>query len=200
MGMLGVLFLLPGVYIIQPFTKPAPPPLPHGLAIVMVASALVYTPVFYFFFWLWNKVQDDAEGATMSKPGHRFLYRSLAVWFVLIAVEFVHGILRAFFLRPYVGDFRSRQIGVFTGSVLILVVAFLFIRWIDAPNTKSLIGVGLLWLILTVAFELVFGHFVFGRSWEGLFSDYDVRHGGFLAFGMAVLTFSPMIATRLQRR
>jgi len=67
------------------------------------------------------------------------LWRAPLVWVVLIGVEFVHGVLRAIFLVPHVGDFRSRQIGVFTGSVLILIVAALFVKWIHAPDTKWLI-------------------------------------------------------------
>jgi hypothetical protein len=53
--------------------------------------------------------------------------RALLVWLVLIAAEFVHGTLRTIFLVPVVGDFRSRQIGVFTGSALILTVAYLMV-------------------------------------------------------------------------
>jgi len=115
-----------------------------------------------------------------------------------MAVEFVHGILRAIFLVPVVGYFRARQIGVFTGSVLIVLVACLFIRWLHARDTKSLILVGVLWLFLTTAFEFSFGHFVFRRSWRDLASDYDVRHGGLLGFGMLILLFSPLIANRLR--
>ena len=126
------------------------------------------------------------------------LFRALAVWLILIAVEFAHGILRALFLVPVVGDFRSRQIGVLTGSLLILLVVSIFIRWLHARTTKYLILVGLLWLILTVAFEFSFGHFVFGRSWSDLAADYDLPHGGLLPFGMLVLLFSPVIATKLR--
>jgi len=126
------------------------------------------------------------------------LKRALAIWCVLIAVEFIHGAVRAIFLVPVVGDFRARQIGVLTGSVLIIVVACMFIRWLHAPNTKSLILVGAPWLVLTVAFEFSFGHFVFGRSWRDLASDYDIAHGGLLGLGMLVLLFSPVIASRLR--
>jgi hypothetical protein len=103
------------------------------------------------------------------------------------------------FLVPVVGDSRARQIGVFTGSVLILCVAYLLVGWLRAENTKSLIIVGALWLVVTVVFEFGFGHFVFGRSWQDLGSDYNIAHGGFLAIGMLVLAFSPVIGARLRR-
>jgi hypothetical protein len=127
-----------------------------------------------------------------------FIGRALAVWLVLIAVEFIHGILRTTFLVPVVGDFRASQIGVLIGSALILLVAYLFVGWLHAPNTKALLHVGVLWLVLTVAFELGFGHFVFGRSRERLGEDYNLSKGGLLPFGLVVLALSPLIATRLR--
>ncbi len=51
---------------------------------------------------------------------------------VLIAAEILHGILRAILFVPLVGEFRSNQIGVFTGSAIIVGIAYLTIRWIGA--------------------------------------------------------------------
>ena len=88
--------------------------------------------------------------------------RAFAVWLVLIVAEILHGIARGIFLVPHVGEFRSNQIGVFTGSVIILVIALAFVRWIGASRTTDLLAVGLLWLVLTLAFEILFGRFVVG--------------------------------------
>ena len=43
--------------------------------------------------------------------------RAFLVWLLIIAIESVHGTLRVLFLQPLVGDFRARQIAVFTGSL-----------------------------------------------------------------------------------
>jgi hypothetical protein len=126
-------------------------------------------------------------------------WKALGAWLILIAVEFIHGALRTIFLAPRVGDFHARQIGVFIGSLLIVAVACLTVRWIGATSTSSLIGMGVLWLVLTVAFELGFGHYVFGRSWGSLASDYNVLEGGLLPFGLVVLALSPLIAARLRK-
>jgi hypothetical protein len=123
----------------------------------------------------------------------------LAVWLVLIVAEIVHGIVRGLFLVPRVGEFRSSQIGVFTGSIIILVLTWLFIRWIGASRPAQLLGIGVLWLCLTLAFEFLFGHFVVGASWERLAADYNVLVGGVLPFGMVALMFAPLIAGRLRR-
>lgn len=124
--------------------------------------------------------------------------RAFAVWLVLIVAEILHGIARGIFLVPHVGEFRSNQIGVFTGSIIILAIAVAFVRRIGTSRTSDLLAVGLLWLVLTLAFEVAFGRFVVGASWERLAADYNVLEGGLLPFGMLVLMLSPLIAGKLR--
>jgi hypothetical protein len=69
---------------------------------------------------------------------------------------------------------------------------------IAAALTQIYYGVGVLWLVLTLAFEVGFGRFVLGASWERLAADYDVLEGGLLPLGMIVLLFAPLIAGKLR--
>jgi hypothetical protein len=123
--------------------------------------------------------------------------RSLAVWLVIIASETLHGIARTLWVQPLLGDMRARQIAVFTGSVLILTIAVLFIGWIGATTRRELLVIGLAWLGLTLAFEISLGRLL-GASWERILSDYDPRRGGLLLIGMAVLTLAPLLAARIR--
>ena len=59
---------------------------------------------------------------------------------------------------------------------LILLVTFATLAWIGGPRFGS--GrIGLTWLALTLAFEFLAGHYLFGSPWSKLLADYDVRHG-----------------------
>jgi hypothetical protein len=118
----------------------------------------------------------------------------------IIAVETVHGVARAVVLTPYVGDLRSRQISVFTGSLLILWIAIATVQWRRAIDISSQLFTGLLWLLLTVGFEVCLGYYVLGLPWQRLVADYDVTRGGFLPVGLAVLVLSPVIAARVHNR
>jgi hypothetical protein len=124
--------------------------------------------------------------------------KALAIWLLIIAAEIIHGVARAVLLVPYVGEFRSNQIGVFTGSLIILGIALVFVRWIGAARPSQLLGIGLLWLGLMVAFEVLFGRFVMGASWERIASDYNVLEGGLMPFGLVVLALSPWIAGKVR--
>jgi hypothetical protein len=127
------------------------------------------------------------------------ILRSLAIWLLMMAAEALHGIARAIFLVPHVGQFHSNQIGVFTGSLIILVIALVFVRWLGTTRSSQLLGIGILWLVLTLAFEFLFGHFVVGASWQRLAADYNVLEGGLLPLGMLVLTLSPWIGAKVRR-
>ena len=127
------------------------------------------------------------------------LVRGFLVWLVLMVAEFAHGVARALWLVPVVGDFPSRQIGVLTGTIINATVAVLCIRWIRPCRVSEAIGVGLEWIVLTVTFEVVFGRRVVHASWARLWSDYDLRRGGFLGVGLVALALLPLFAARVRR-
>ena len=127
------------------------------------------------------------------------LLRSLAVWLLIIAVETLHGILRAVLLVPRLGDLRSRQLGVVTASALVLVIAYLMGGWLGARTSRSQLLVGAGWAGLTLAFELLLGR-ALGLSWERLLADYDLRRGGLMPLGLVVMGAAPWLAARLKRR
>jgi hypothetical protein len=128
------------------------------------------------------------------------LIRAFLVWLVIIAAETVHGILRGVLLVPIVGDLPARQIGVLIGSLLIFAVAYLFIRWIAARTKLQFLAVGLLWVVLTILFEIGLGRLVLGLPWERLTEDYDVIRGGFMGVGLLFMAAAPWLAAWLRGR
>ena len=124
--------------------------------------------------------------------------RALLVWLLMMALETIHGVLRNRFLVPVVGAVGASQIGVLLGSALIVAIAILLIGWIHPASERALLTIGVLWLVLTVAFEFGVGH-ALGRSWAALLADYDLSRGGLLSIGMVVLALSPWIAAQVQK-
>ena len=124
--------------------------------------------------------------------------KALVVWLLIVCAEVLHGAARVVLLEPYVGDFRARQIAVFTGSAIILAMAIAFVRWLRAGSVYQLIVVGLLWLGLTLGFELLLGWLVLGYSWERIASDYKLFDGGLLPLGLLFLTAAPLIAAKVR--
>jgi hypothetical protein len=44
-------------------------------------------------------------------------------------------------------------------------------------DVKTLLGIGFFWVVITVIFEFVFGHYVMGHPWQKLFADYNLLNG-----------------------
>lgn len=121
--------------------------------------------------------------------------RALALWLLLMAVEVLHGTLRVLWIVPWLGDLRARQIGVVVGSALILLVTTALAGWLRPWRTRTLLGVGTLWMGLTLAFEVALGR-ALGYPWSRIAADYDPRRGGLMTLGLAVLLLSPWLAAR----
>lgn len=98
-------------------------------------------------------------------------------WLVLAAVAIVNGILRERTYGVLLSELRAHQLSTFTGMALTGAAAALFARYFPVESETDAIVIGAVWLILTVAFEFVFGHFVAGHSWARLRRDYNLLAG-----------------------
>ena len=124
--------------------------------------------------------------------------RGCTVWMLIAVAETLHGVGRTIFLTPALGEHLARQVGVFIGSIMILAIAWLFVGWIGGTTPRRLLAVGLLWLVLMLAFEVGLGRAV-GLSWERIASDYDPTQGGLMLVGMGVLFLAPLLAAKARR-
>ena len=120
------------------------------------------------------------------------LARAIGIWVTLIAVESIHGVMRRVLLEPQLGDLRARQISVLTGAVLITLVFWFTLKWLGPQPVRRWWTFGLLWLALTLAFEIGLGR-AMGMSWDRVASDFDPRRGGLLAFGMLAILAGPRL-------
>ncbi len=74
----------------------------------------------------------------------------------------------------------------------IILVAWFSTSWIGPESGREAFLIGMLWVALTVAFEL--GHYVFGNSWEKLIADYNLFRGRIWVWVLIVILFAPLWA------
>ncbi len=126
------------------------------------------------------------------------LLKAIAIWLLIAVAEVGHGIVRVSVLNRRLGDRRARQIGVFSGSAIILAIAWLAAPWLGANTTPQCLAVGALWFVLMLAFDVAFGRWVFRASWRRIASEFDFRQGGLLAIGMVIVLLAPWLAAKLR--
>jgi hypothetical protein len=93
--------------------------------------------------------------------------RALLVWVLLVGLAILNGAARETVLTPSLGP----AVGHLASSVLlaglIALTAWLSILWIAPGSARRAWAVGALWMSLTVAFEFLAGHYVFGHPGRG---------------------------------
>jgi hypothetical protein len=105
------------------------------------------------------------------------LIRSLVVWFVMLVIASANGGVREAFLIPELGAVVGRAVSSVSLSLLILLLTFGAIRWIQPESARDAWIIGGVWVILTLAFEFLAGHYLFGNPWNQLLEDYNVLRG-----------------------
>lgn len=124
------------------------------------------------------------------------ILRALLVWLLIVAAESVQGGLRRMLFDPEV-EFVVRQVSVLTGALIIFAITWACIRWLRIRSAVGALGVGVLWVILTLVFEIVIGR-ALGLSWARIASDYDLLHGGLMPLGLVAMALTPWAARRLE--
>ena len=124
--------------------------------------------------------------------------KSLGIWLVIVIVAIINGVAREKILTPLIGSSFSLPLSGITLSVLVLVVTYFTIPFIGEVKTGSYLYIGLLWVILTLSFEYLFGHYVTGKPWYEINQVFNILKGNLFILVLIVSAVSPWVAAKLK--
>jgi hypothetical protein len=104
-----------------------------------------------------------------------FVY--LLAWMGLAIVAILNGVLRVKGYSPYMSELAAHQLSTVIGLSLFGIFFWFLTGAFCLESSKQALGIGAMWLVLTILFEFVFGHFVMGHPWRKLFADYNILEG-----------------------
>jgi hypothetical protein len=117
---------------------------------------------------------------------------AVAVRLVFGLIAFGVGAVQEVLLRPRVGEPTAHAIGT-PAVALVALVILAYIRRAHASCARAdLLRIGLLWLVLTVAFEFGFFHYVVGKPWDVLLADYNLLRGRLWVLVLATVLLGPL--------
>jgi hypothetical protein len=70
---------------------------------------------------------------------------------------------------------------------------WLLSNYLAIQSAGQVIGIGLMWLAMTVVFEFGFGHFIVGNPWRRLLHDYNVLQGRVWGLFVLWITVAPYV-------
>jgi len=116
----------------------------------------------------------------------------------MVFIAVANGAVRQLGYGSYTTELAAHQISCFTGIFLFFLYSlFLFGRW-PVENARQALVVGLLWLLLTVAFEFIFGHYTAHQPWSKLLQDYNILAGRLWTIVLVAVACLPYTIYRIR--
>lgn len=123
--------------------------------------------------------------------------RAVAVWMGILALAFANGALRETVLVRALGKRTAFAISGLVLTGVVLVVAYLAVPWIDIRAGVQAIGVGVGWVLMTIAFECGLGR-ARRRSWAEIFKPYRFHDGNLWPLVLLATACGPAIGLALR--
>src|SRR5438477_5422543 len=105
------------------------------------------------------------------------MWKYVLAWIPMIFIAIINGAIREGWYGKHVSELQAHQFSTVAGVLLFAVYIWVLIRLWRPASAGQAIGIGLVWLGVTVAFEFLFGHYVAKRPWRVLLQDYNLFAG-----------------------
>jgi hypothetical protein len=136
----------------------------------------------------------------MIRMHSRIYFQSLLAWLTLAFITILFAIFREAVFIPVtrLSDTMARALLLPVGIGYTIAIAYVFLKITKVLYTFSVtIKIGVIWLLLTMAFEFTFGTLVMGHSLSALLADYNILAGRTWPIFLLGVFLAPPIAARL---
>jgi hypothetical protein len=128
------------------------------------------------------------------------MWKYVVAWVPMVVIAVANGAVREVWYGKLITELRAHQISTCLGLLLLGAYIWVVIRLWPPKSPKETLVVGLIWLIFTIAFEFLVGHYLAGHSWGRLFRDYNILAGQVWVLVLIWVAVAPYIFLRLQRQ
>ena len=126
------------------------------------------------------------------------ILKAAVVWVGIACLAIGNGVIREEIIAPIYGDIIALPLSGIALSLIVFVVAFFTFNFIGIRESNKCIYVGFQWVIMTLAFEFLFGHFVAGKSWLDVLQVFNVAKGNLFTLVLVVSLLSPYAVARIK--
>ena len=129
---------------------------------------------------------------------YSLVIKSSAVWLLIMLAAIANGVVRQALLEPVLGPVIALPLSGILLSLIILFLSWLLVPWFGRARASTWLAIGMLWVVLTLLFEYLFGHFVVGIPWIEIRRVFDVTTGNLFSLALLSAALSPWLAARLR--
>ena len=98
-------------------------------------------------------------------------------WVGMVILAILNAAMREKVYGPLIHELSAHQLSTFLLLVLFGMYVWFLTGICQIESSRQAFVIGTMWLIATIAFEFLFGHYVMDHPWRWLFHDYDLLEG-----------------------
>jgi hypothetical protein len=124
-------------------------------------------------------------------------FKYFFAWFGIVVLGLINATVRQVVYARYVGELAAHQISTLTFAILVGLYAWALSGFLKLSSAGEAIGVGLMWMVLTIVFEFALGRYVVGDPWGKLVHDYNLLEGRVWGLFILWVGLAPYVSYRV---
>ena len=120
------------------------------------------------------------------------------IWLVMVMLAIVNGFFRDAVLAVNIGEALVLPISGISLCILIFGTVFLTFPLVGKNRNSVYFAVGLQWVLMTLLFEVIFGHYVQGKSWLEVSQVFNLLEGNLFVVVLFVTLISPYLVAKIK--
>lgn len=120
------------------------------------------------------------------------------VWLIIAIFAVINGIVREKLLVPSLGYSAALPLSGILLCVIVICITYAAIGFFGAPDRRGYLLIGIQWVVMTLLFEFIFGHYVVGKPWGALLQTFNLLKGDLFLLVLIVSLLSPLLVAKLK--
>lgn len=126
--------------------------------------------------------------------------KALITWALFIPIAITNGIIREITYKTIIGESSAHLVStLIAGLTFILLTYFMLRHQVLNKRNSLLFLIGIFWVLMTILFEFIFGHYIDKQPWERLFFDYNIFKGRVWGLFLILISISLLLIKRIQQ-
>jgi hypothetical protein len=121
-----------------------------------------------------------------------------ASWVGMVVLAILNAAIREKGYRPFMSELSAHQISTAIGLCLFGVYIWILTGIWRIASPRQAFVIGGMWLVMTILFEFLFGHYVMGHPWSRLFHDYNLLQGRIWSLVLIWTAIAPYVFYRIR--
>jgi hypothetical protein len=122
----------------------------------------------------------------------------LGIWVLLALCAIINGAVRDKLVAPLIGERLALPLSGVSLSLLIFCVTLILVPFLGTSSSRGFWFVGIVWVLMTLAFECIFGHYGMDEPWGKIIEVFYIHRGNLYLLALVAAALSPYMAAKIR--